>query len=114
MKFNDYQLAIEQFAKYPESGTGSILAKAYVMMGLFGESGELAEKLKKHMRGDELYQDKNQLEDMLIGELGDVLWYLTRICEEFDISLEDVAEVNIAKLQSRLERNLIKGDGDNR
>ena len=50
----------------------------------------------------------------LKGELGDVLWYLTQICTELDLKLEDVAEANIVKLFSRLERDQIRGDGDNR
>ena len=50
----------------------------------------------------------------LKGELGDVLWYLTQICTELDLSLDDVAGYNLEKLFSRLERGKIGGDGDNR
>jgi len=46
--------------------------------------------------------------------LGDVLWYLAQVCTEINLSLDEVAEANIAKLLDRLERGVIKGDGDNR
>ena len=48
----------------------------------------------------------------LKGELGDVLWYLTQICTELDLTLEEVAAYNLEKLLDRLERGVIRGDGD--
>lgn len=85
----------------------------YPTMGLVNEAGELAGKVKK------IFRDKNgQIGDAdreaLKQELGDVLWYLTQICTELDLSLADVAEANLIKLFSRLERDRIGGDGDNR
>jgi NTP pyrophosphatase (non-canonical NTP hydrolase) len=50
----------------------------------------------------------------LKGELGDVLWYLAQICTELDLSLEEVAEANLEKVFSRLERGKIRGEGDHR
>jgi NTP pyrophosphatase (non-canonical NTP hydrolase) len=83
------------------------------LLGLVGETGEIAEKFKK------IYRDKNgefTAEDKqeMSKELGDVLWYLSVVCTYLDISLEDVASINIEKLQSRLRRDKLKGSGDNR
>ena len=47
-------------------------------------------------------------------ELGDVLWYISALADDLGVTLEEVAKANIEKLQSRMERNKIKGDGDNR
>ena len=85
----------------------------YPTLGLANETGEVAGKIKK------IFRDRNgQITDAdreaLKSELGDVLWYLTQICTELGLSLEEVAQANITKLFSRLERGAIKGDGDNR
>ncbi|MEY4529584.1 MAG: hypothetical protein RLZZ156_305 [Deinococcota bacterium] len=86
---------------------------AYPTLGLVNEAGEFAGKIKK------IFRDKNgvineQDRQALKGELGDVLWYLTQLCTELNLSLEEVAAANIQKLFSRLERGKISGDGDNR
>jgi NTP pyrophosphatase (non-canonical NTP hydrolase) len=85
----------------------------YPTLGLANEAGEVAGKVKK------IFRDKGGLiseEDRqaLKCELGDVLWYLTQICTELDLSLEEVAEANLTKLFSRLERGQIRGEGDHR
>lgn len=85
----------------------------YPTMGLVNEAGELAGKVKK------IFRDKGGMigeaeREALKHELGDVLWYLTQICTELDLTLEEVAQANLEKLFSRLERNQIRGDGDNR
>jgi NTP pyrophosphatase (non-canonical NTP hydrolase) len=82
-------------------------------MGLVNEAGEVAGKVKKIFRdrgGEILESDREALKQ----ELGDVLWYLAQICTELDLSLQEVAEMNLVKLFSRLERGQIRGDGDNR
>lgn len=88
-------------------------AIVYPTLGLANEAGEVAGKVKK------LFRDKNgQISaadrEALKQELGDVLWYLAQICTELDISLQEVAEANLVKLFDRLERGVIKGDGDKR
>jgi NTP pyrophosphatase (non-canonical NTP hydrolase) len=85
----------------------------YPTMGLVNETGELAGKIKKIFRdhNGEIGETERQA---LKGELGDILWYLAQICTELDLSLEEVAEANLTKLFSRLERGVIRGDGDNR
>jgi NTP pyrophosphatase (non-canonical NTP hydrolase) len=86
-------------------------AIVYPTLGLVNEAGEVAGKVKK------LFRDKNGMiseEDRqaLKGELGDVLWYLAQICTELDLTLAEVAEANLEKLFSRLERGTIRGEGD--
>ena len=85
--------------------------KVYATLGLTGEAGEVAEKVKKMMR-DNIPVDLVRAD--LIGELGDVLWYLTMVASEFDIELEDIMDANIEKLKSRKERGVLGGSGDNR
>ncbi|MEO1645822.1 MAG: nucleoside triphosphate pyrophosphohydrolase family protein [Chloroflexota bacterium] len=85
----------------------------YPTLGLVNEAGEFAGKIKKIFRdkdGEITDEDRTALK----GELGDVLWYLTQICTNLDLTLEEVAEANLDKLFSRLERGVIKGEGDNR
>ena len=85
----------------------------YPTLGLVNEAGEFAGKIKKIFRDKEgvISEDDRQA---LKHELGDVLWYLTQICTELDLTLDEVAEANIEKLFSRLERNKIRGEGDHR
>ena len=85
----------------------------YPTLGLTNEAGEVAGKIKKIFRdkgGNISYEDREALK----YELGDVLWYLTQICTELDLTLQEVAEANIEKLFSRQERGQLHGDGDKR
>ncbi len=85
----------------------------YPTLGLVNEAGEVAGKIKKIFRdkgGNISPEDREALK----YELGDVLWYLTQICTELDLTLQEVATANIEKLYSRLERGQIRGEGDNR
>lgn len=108
-KYGNYQ---EQSRKtYNDIETNDYIV--YPTLGLVNEAGEFAGKIKK------IFRDKNgefspETKEALKGELGDVLWYLTQICTNLGFSLEDVAESNLDKLFSRLERGKIQGDGDNR
>ena len=85
----------------------------YPTMGMVNEAGEVAGKVKKIFRdrGGEITETDREA---LKQELGDVLWYLAQICTELNLSLQEVAEANLTKLFSRLERGQIRGDGDNR
>lgn len=85
----------------------------YPTMGLVNEAGELAGKVKKVFRDKDGRIDDDDRE-ALKGELGDCLWYLTQICTELDLSLDEVAGANLDKLFSRLERGTIGGEGDER
>ena len=110
---------IEHFSEYQRESRktwGEIQTDhpiVYPTLGLVNEAGEVAGKIKK------IFRDKNGVisdtdREALKQELGDVLWYLTQICTELDLTLEEVAEGNLTKLFSRLERNQIRGDGDER
>jgi len=108
MTINDYQAAAIVTAQYPEN-----MKVLYPVLGLCGEAGEVAEKVKK------VYRDKGGIitEDTkqeLKKELGDVLWYISTIARDLDLTLEEVAQGNIEKLTSRKARGVIHGDGDNR
>jgi NTP pyrophosphatase (non-canonical NTP hydrolase) len=85
----------------------------YPTLGLANEAGEVAGKVKKIFR-DHGGRITDEDREALKQELGDVLWYLTQICTELGLSLDEVAGANIDKLFSRLERNQIKGSGDKR
>lgn len=77
-------------------------------LGLNGEAGEVADKIKKEVR------DGSYLTGEIVKELGDVLWYLTRLCDAHNVTLKEVAELNKEKLESRLKRNKLQGSGDDR
>jgi len=109
MEINEYQKEARKTAVYPNLGNNFI----YPTLGLCGEAGEVAEKIKKIIR-DENNQLTLKTKDKLKKELGDVFWYLANLATELNISLEDIAKENIKKLQSRKDRNKIHGDGDDR
>jgi NTP pyrophosphatase (non-canonical NTP hydrolase) len=109
MNLTDYQSKSRRTALYPVIGHGVI----YPTLGLANEAGEVAGKIKK------IFRDKGGVigeaeREALKSELGDVLWYIAQVCTELDLSLDEVAQGNIAKLASRLERGAIGGDGDAR
>jgi NTP pyrophosphatase (non-canonical NTP hydrolase) len=109
MDFNEYQSLAVGVAIYPNRGENL----TYPVLGLCGESGEVAEKVKKIQRDDngKLSEEKR---DLLKKELGDVIWYVAACCSELQLDMEDVAQSNIDKLYDRKVRGVIKGSGDNR
>jgi len=109
MNFSDYQKRSRVTAKYPVIGHGVI----YPTLGLTNEAGEVAGKIKKIFR-DKEGKFGGAEREALKSELGDVLWYIAQVCTELDISLDEVAEANIAKLLDRQARGVIQGDGDHR
>jgi NTP pyrophosphatase (non-canonical NTP hydrolase) len=109
MTFEEYQKIAKTTAQYPKIGESYI----YPCLGLAGESGELLNKIKKIFRDDGGSLTDSRIEEIK-NELGDLLWYLSQISEELNLSLEDIAESNINKLKSRKVRRTIQGDGDNR
>jgi NTP pyrophosphatase (non-canonical NTP hydrolase) len=111
--FDVYQDATALTALYPGAGTGNVEALAYTALGLAGEAGEIANKVKKVLRDDNGVLTKDKATE-ISKELGDVLWYLARVAEEIGTRLGGVAEGNIAKLYDRMQRGVIQGSGDNR
>lgn len=110
MTFDEYQKRSRVTARYPDLDGQPFI---YPTLGLAGEAGEVVDKLKKVVR-DKNGEITTETQEELRKELGDVLWYLSQIATELDISLGDIAEANISKLLSRQERGVIGGSGDNR
>ena len=112
MNFRDYQAQAAATAIYPESGTGSPLALAYVGLGL-GEAGEIQGKVKKILRDDAgIVTDEHRL--ALAKEAGDLLWYVAQLCREISVPMDQVARMNLAKLADRADRGVLGGSGDDR
>ena len=109
MDFKEYQEKSRKTALYPSVGDNFV----YPTLGLAGESGEVAEKIKKVIR-DRGGKIDDEVRGMIEKELGDVLWYVSQLASELGLSLDQVAEKNIEKLYSRMERGAIGGSGDNR
>lgn len=109
MQLHDYQEAARATALYPNI-KGCAL---YPILGLCGEAGEVAEKMKKILRDHSGVMSPAHKGE-IAKELGDVLWYLTNIAVDLGFSLEAIARMNLEKLTSRQQRNQLHGSGDNR
>ena len=109
MTFEEYQKESRKTAIYPNLGSNYV----YPVLGLAGESGEVAEKFKKVIRdnGGVVTEEKKQ---EIKKELGDVLWYVAQISTELGLTMEEVVQGNLDKLFSRMDRGQIHGNGDNR
>jgi NTP pyrophosphatase (non-canonical NTP hydrolase) len=106
---------IEKFADYQKNAMDLRMSFdnriTYATLGLVGEAGELANKVKKLLRGDP------EREELLAGvraEMGDVLWYLAALADDLGTDLSEIAGENIDKLQSRQTRGKLLGGGDHR
>jgi len=111
MTFEEYQKFCKTTAIYPDN-----TKLMYPALGLTGEAGEVANKIKKLVR-DGVPKDPNDLatvKEQIAAEIGDVLWYCAALASDLDVSLGRVAKDNIDKLTSRKERGKIGGSGDNR
>ncbi|HWS31168.1 MAG TPA: nucleoside triphosphate pyrophosphohydrolase family protein [Actinoplanes sp.] len=85
----------------------------HLLLGLVGETGEVAEKAKKVVRDQGSDFTRWDTED-LAKELGDILWYVAVLADHFDLTLADVAAANVAKLADRQRRGVLGGAGDDR
>jgi len=111
LSLNEYQNMAMYSAIYPRFRDATL--PVYPILGLNGEAGEVAEKVKKIMRdkgGIPTEEDKLEI----AKELGDTLWYLAAIAKDIGWTLEDVGKKNLDKLSSRKERGALGGSGDNR
>ena len=109
MRLSDYQRLSRRTATYPGAGENIV----YPTLGLAGEAGEVAEKVKKLLRDDAGVMTDERLH-ALAGELGDVLWYVAQVTTEAGLDLEEIAQANLDKLLSRQERGVLSGSGDSR
>ena len=89
-------------------------ATEYLTLGLTGEAGEIANKVKKFIR-DGATKDEYLAKRIEIGyEIGDVLWYCAVLAEELEMNLGHIMEKNLEKLADRKKRGTLSGSGDNR
>ncbi len=108
MTLNEYQQAALETANYPTEY--NII---YPALGMNGEAGEVAEKVKKVIRdNNQEFTDDRKRE--IAKEIGDVLWYCAALAHDIGYTLEEIGEMNNAKLRSRKARGVISGSGDNR
>ena len=85
----------------------------YPTLGLTGEAGEVANKVKKIIRDGSDSKDEKLVSEIK-AEIGDCLWYIAVLANDFDIKLSDIASTNIEKLANRQKNNTIHGSGDDR
>ena len=105
----EYQARACQTAIFPKHR-----ATEYLTLGLTGEAGEIANKVKKFIR-DGATKDEYLAKRIEIGyEIGDVLWYCAVLAEELEMNLGHIMEKNLDKLADRHKRGKISGSGDNR
>ena len=85
----------------------------YPTLGLTGEAGEVANKVKKIIRDGSNSKDEKLVSEIK-SEIGDCLWYIAVLANDFDIKLSDIASTNLEKLANRKKNNTIHGSGDTR
>lgn len=113
MNFDEYQTLALASAVYENIGQNLI----YPALGIAGEAGEYADKVKKHWRNTGSMSSRNLTPEQrkeFIKELGDELWYIAASARELGYDLSEVAIINIEKLGDRRTRGVIKSEGDNR
>jgi NTP pyrophosphatase (non-canonical NTP hydrolase) len=115
LKYDTFTAYRDGLMKYSKDGImvateNGLLEK---VLGLPGEAGEAADKFKKILRDKKGVISLSDREE-IVKELGDVLWYVAMIAEYLEVPLSEVAGKNLDKLESRLKRNKIHGEGDNR
>ncbi|MBQ9017481.1 nucleoside triphosphate pyrophosphohydrolase family protein [Candidatus Saccharibacteria bacterium] len=113
MKLDDFQKRAMEFDLYKMTKDLNDTAFLEKVLGLVGEAGETADKIKKIIRDKGGRADDNDI-SAIKKELGDVLWYVANVARYLDITLDDVAKCNIEKLSSRKDRHELHGEGDDR
>ncbi len=113
MKLDEYQKNIIKYDTSVETDNFTSAGFIEKILGLTGEAGETADKDKKIIR-DKKGEPTEEDRAAIVKELGDVLWYVASISRYLGVSLSEVAEKNINKLEDRYQRNTIHGHGDER
>ncbi|HSH55932.1 MAG TPA: nucleoside triphosphate pyrophosphohydrolase family protein [Candidatus Limnocylindrales bacterium] len=110
MTFDEYQ---KQALTTAIANPDPLMDKTIWVMGIAGEAGEVLEKWKKIVayRGGVITEADTA---ELAKELGDVVWYIAVLADSLGLSLDDIMQVNVKKLQDRQKRGVQKGEGDNR
>lgn len=109
MTMDEYQdLAMDSAIYDPK------FAMIYPALKLAGEAGEVAEKIGKRLRDFDGDLTDPDWQDTVAKELGDVLWYIAALARDMGWTLEEIADANLSKLASRMERGVIGGSGDDR
>ena len=103
-----YQQVAKTTAIYPREQ-----AIIYPTLGLTGEAGEVANKVKKIIRDGSNSKDEKLVSEIK-AEIGDCLWYIAVLADDFDIKLSDIASANLEKLANRKKKGTIHGSGDTR
>lgn len=106
MELNEYQQKALETAIYP-------IAIIYPALGMCGEAGEVADKVKKILR-DNNSEFTPEKKAEIAKEIGDVLWYCATLANDLGYTLQQIAEMNYEKLRSRQLRGKLGGSGDNR
>ena len=109
MDFNEYQEIAGTLAIYPDKGNNI----TYPTLGIAGEAGEVADKIKKILRDDGGVVSDEKKEDLKL-ELGDVLWYISALADELGLTMDEIVAANVDKLLGRRERGTLGGSGDHR
>ena len=117
MEINEYQKMDLETAVYPKE-----FKTIYPALGMNGEAGEMADKVKKVLRDSEvIVRDgsgsiilPDAKREELAKEVGDVLWYVATMAYDLGYTLEEIATMNYQKLKSRQQRHQLNGSGDNR
>ena len=107
MNFNDYQDQANDTAIYPNESR-----LVYPALGLTGEAGEVADKIKKIIRDKRTLDVQERIE--IAKEVGDVLWYVAAMARDLGVDMDTMARMNLDKLRDRAKRGVVGGSGDNR
>lgn len=105
VEFKEYQREARKTKEYP-----ALMGLVYTSLGLAGEAGEYANKVKKTIRDGQMGPKSHEL----AAELGDVLWYVSAAADELGYTLDEIAGANLRKLQDRAATGNIRGSGDDR
>jgi len=108
MNFEDYQTQASKTAIYNDADV-----IIYPALGLLSEAGEVAGKIKKVLR-DNNGQFLPEHREAIADEVGDCFWYMASLCTDLGFGMEQIAQRNLDKLNSRMARGVLGGSGDNR
>lgn len=109
--FNGYQRRASKTAIYKDRK--ELMGLIYCSLGLVSEAGEVAGKVKKMLRSGFIEVDTDFKKEIML-EAGDTLWYLSQLADELGVTLDQIAKLNINKLEDRMKRGKISGSGDHR